>query len=160
MKIQDKKTEIKIVKKTVFTFKTRPEIAPKDLQKATYFGAVNETPDVGDAFNRIVMTAKLEALDSKGNPFVLTKTYNLLGRGAAAFVEDYNAWSGTGLAEDDFFGNFDGEKDKGKSLVVEVGHRKIGNEWEAFIKSFHPAGYTGEPSEAELKVTAEVATVA
>ncbi len=144
---------VSVVKKSVFAFKSRPEIAPKGFQEATYVSAINETPENGDAFNRVVKSVKLDAPNSKGNHWVLVKTYNLLGRGAAAFVEDYNAWSGADLTEDDLYGSFNGEKDKGKAMVVEVEHRKFGTEWAAYIKAFHPAGYTGEASEAEVTAT-------
>jgi hypothetical protein len=150
---------VKIVRRNVFALKKRAEIAPKDLQKATFISAVNEIPERGEDFNRVVKTVKLEAQDSKGNAFVLTKTYNLLGRGTAAFLDDYNAWSEAGLTEDDLYGNFDGLKDQGTPLVVEVGHRKIGTEWESYIQAFHPAGYTNQPgAEADVTAVAEVET--
>ncbi len=135
---------VPIVKKTVFALKTRPVIAPKGLQRGTFISAINETPEKGDEFNRVIVTIDLEATDGKGKPFQLTKPYNIMpnGRGAKAFVTDYNAWSGSELTEDDLYESFNGEMDKGKSLVAEVGHRKIGNEWQAFIEAFHPAGYT------------------
>ena len=138
---------VPVVKKTVFAFKTRLAIAPKGLQKATYVAAVNEMGGEDETeFNHIVKSVVLEAKDAKGMPWVLTKKYNIManGRGAKAFIADYNAWSGSELSEDDLYEKFDGEADNGKSLVVEVGHRKVGKEWESYIMAFHPEGYTGE----------------
>ena len=130
-----------VVKQTVFTIKTRPIIAPKGLQQATWGGVVNE---VGNGVNRLVATVELEATDPQAKHFTLTEAYSLLpnARGAKAFLQDYNSWTGAGLTEDDLYESFDGTKDVGKALVVEVDHRKVGKEWEAHIVSFHPAGAT------------------
>ena len=146
---------VSIVKKSTFAFKTRPEIAPTDLQKCKFISAINETPsettEDGSEFNRVVVTVELEATDRKKNHFLLTKKYNILpsGRGFTAFIEDFNAWSGAGLTEDDLYTERDYTAEYGgRPLVVDVGHRKDGKEWESVIESFHPEGYTGAP-EAE-----------
>jgi len=138
---------VNVVKKSVFAFKMRPEIAPKDLQKGTFVSAINETPESGDDFNRVVVTIELEAMDRNNAHFVVTKDYNIMpsGRGFSAFIEDINAWADAGLTEDDLYA----ERDytamfKGKPMVVQIGHRKSGKEWEAVVEAFHPAGYTGE----------------
>ncbi len=133
-----------VVKKSVFAFKTRPAIAPTGLQKGTLVSALNEEGvEDGEEVNRVVKTVKLEATDPKGNHFVLTKNYNIKpnGRGFAAFTTDFNAWSGAELTEDDLYVEHDYTAEfGGQPLVVEVGHRKVGKEWEAYIISFHPVG--------------------
>lgn len=138
---------VPIVQKSIFSLKKRPVIAPVGLQNATYMGMLNEIPqdpEASDEFNRGVLTVDLDKTDPKGVHFALTKTYNLLpnGRGPRSFLEDYNSWTGAGLVENDLFDDFDGMKDKGQKLVVKVGHRKIGSEWEAYIVSFHPPDFT------------------
>lgn len=144
-----------IEKKAVFTFKTRPEIAPKGLQRATYQSTTNESSDGPNGVNYAITVIRLEATDKKGNPFDLVKRYNLNGQGAAKFLEDYNSWKEGNLTVDDLYEEFDGNKDAGKPLVVKVGHRQIGTAWEAYIKSLHPVGYTEEPTiEDEVQETA------
>jgi len=147
----------------VFALKKRPEIAPKGLQKGNMIVAVHESGGVGNnEFSRIHTAVGLEATDSKGKRFELTKDYNTLPkrRGISAFVEDYNEWSGAGLTEDDMYNEFDCDAMiKGKPVVVEVEHRKDGKDWEAYIKAFHPADYTGASvAQAEMTAGAEVAT--
>jgi hypothetical protein len=92
----------------------------------------------------VIAEVKLGATDPLGQPMTLTEKYNITpsGRGAKAFLADYNAWTGAGLTEDDLYESFDGAKDIGKPLVVEVGHRKQGKTWEAYIMDWHPAGAT------------------
>lgn len=143
------------VKKAVFTWKTRPEIAPKGPQPATYQSTINESSDGPNGVNYAITVIRLKAKDKKGNPFDLTKRYNLNGQGAAKFLEDYNSWKEANLTVDDLYEEFDGKKDEGKPLVVKVGHRQVGSEWEAYIKSLHPVGYTEEPTtEDEVQETA------
>lgn len=131
------------VKKSVFAFKTRPVIAANGLQKGIFVGVINETPENGDEFNRVVVTVELETMDGKGNRFVVKKDYNILpnGRGFSAFIEDYNAWSDAGFTENDLYIEHDYDVlFKGKPVIVEVEHRKNGSEWEAVIVAFHPVG--------------------
>jgi hypothetical protein len=139
---------VSVVKKSVFAFKTRPEIAPKGLRKAIFISALNEESlKKDDEFNRVTVTVELVDLDRQNKHFVLTKVYNILpsGRGFSAFIKDMNAWSGAALTEDDLYveRNYT-EEFGGNSLVVEVSRRKDGKEWEAVIEAFHPEGYTGE----------------
>ena len=146
---------VQTIKKTVFAFKTRPVIAPTGVQKCTYVSAINETAQDSEEFNRVVVTVELAATDPKNQPFKLEKHYNIVsgGRGFSSFLDDYNSWTEKSLTEDDLYNDFNGEADNGKQLIVEVGHRKTGKDWEAYIVAFHPAGYTA----AE---TAEVAPAA
>jgi len=135
-----------VVKKSVFAFKTRPAIAPTGLQKGTLVSALNEVGvENGKEVNRVAKTVKLEAADGKGNHFVLTKNYNVMpsGRGFTAFTTDFNGWSGAGLTEDDLYVERDYTSEfGGQQLVVEVGHRKVGKDWQAYIIGFHPANTT------------------
>jgi hypothetical protein len=150
------------IKKTVFALKKRPLIAPKGLEKVTFIVAVHESGGVGDnEFSRI--HTAVEGMDAKGNRFVVPKDYNTLPnrRGVSAFVSDYNNWSGAGLTEDDLYNELDIEAMfVGKPVVVEIGHRKNGKEWDAVIEAFHPADYAEPVAQAELTATAAVATVA
>jgi hypothetical protein len=128
-----------VVTKSVFSFKVRPVIAPKGLKKATWVSAVNESSETGDV-NRVVATVRLQETDLNSQPIMLTKSYDVRPnkRGANMFLDDYNAWTRAALTADDLYESFDGQADNGKELMVEVGHRKIGKLWEAFIKSFLP----------------------
>ena len=137
---------VPIVKKTVFAFKTRPAIAPKGLQNGLFTEVVNETGiENGKEFSRLIVTVELEAKNVKGQPFQVSKTYNIMpnGRGVNAFLNDYNTWSESKLTEDDMYNEFNSDTMiKGKPVVVAIDHRKTGKEWEAFIEAFHPADYT------------------
>lgn len=85
---------VQLVKKaSVFSFKKRAPIAKVGLNQASWVSAVNEVPEVGDEFNRVIITVTTKAKDQTETPFVLTKTYHLgeSKRGPAAFLEDYNA---------------------------------------------------------------------
>jgi hypothetical protein len=139
-------TVVPTVKTTVFAFKKRKPIAPTGLQKAKFIVAVNEAGGEGDnEFNRF--HTAVEVTDAKGNRFEVPKDYNILGtgRGFSSFLNDYNSWSEVELTEDDLYNEFDMDAMiKGKAVVVEIGHRKTGKEWEAFIEAFHPADYTAE----------------
>jgi hypothetical protein len=143
---------VRVVQKTVFAFKKRPVIAPKGLQKGKFISAINqEGVENGESINRVVVTIELENKHPNGNHFVLTKNYNILpsGRGFSAFTEDFNAWTGAGLTEDDLYTERDYTTEFGGSpLVVQVGRRKDGKEWLAVIEAFHPEGYMGEAVEA------------
>jgi hypothetical protein len=145
----------KVILKTVFAFKTRPAIVPKGIQTGTFISAINEeSAEIGKEFNRVVTKVKLEAQDANGTQFELEKKYNILGggRGFKSFITDINAWSGAELTEDDLYTERDfTEEFGGQPLVIEVGHRKVGKEWEAFIVAFHPAGYTGEVEAAAVE---------
>lgn len=148
---------VQTIKKTVFAFKTRTAIAPKGLLKGIFTVAVNETGGAGDdEFNRF--HTELEVTDAKGSRFLISRDYNILpnGRGLNAFLNDYNSWSSARLTEDDLYNEFDGDTMvKGKTVVVEIGHRKLGKEWEAYIAGFHPADYAGTlPETAEAALAA------
>ncbi len=138
-------TVVPTIKKTVFALKTRPAMAAAGLQKAKFISAIcEEGVENGKTIHRIGKTVKLEATDPKGE-FVLTKNYNIMpnGRGFTAFITDFNAWSGAELTEDDLYVEHDYTAEfGGQALVVEVGHRKVGKEWEAYIVGFHPANTT------------------
>ena len=132
------------VTKTVFAFKKRPLIAPKGLQKGVFILAENQSGGEGDnAFS--VLHTQVEVADAQGHRHVVAKDYNIMqsGRGINAFLQDYNEWSGAGLTEDDLYNEFDMDTVvKGKPVVVEIDHRKVGKDWEAFIGAFHPDGFT------------------
>lgn len=121
-------------------------IAPKGIQNAVFTSAINEeSVEIGKEFNRVVTKVKLEAQDPNGVQFELEKKYNILdgGRGFKSFTTDFNSWSGAELTEDDLYTERDfTEEFGGQPLVVEVGHRKIGSDWEAYIVAFHPTGTT------------------
>ena len=128
-----------VVERTsVFTFKTRPVIAPKGLQQAVWRGAVRES---WVDKSQVVVSVEIKNEQAPGAPpFTLQKRYNIgkSGRGNKMFIDDYNAWAGAGFVEDDLYDQFDGHTDDGKLLLVHVGHRKVGKDWEAVIESFHP----------------------
>lgn len=132
-----------VIKKNVFALKTRPAMAEAGMQDAKLVSVICEAGiEKGKKINRIVKTVEIEATDPK-NHHVLTKNYNILpsGRGFSGFIADINAWSGAELTEDDMYVEHDfTEEFGGKPLVVEVGHRKIGKNWESYIVAFHPAG--------------------
>ena len=134
-------TAVPVVKKTVFALKTRAALAPKGRSNINFVEAVNEQcGEAGKEFNRIHLVS--EVTDGNGNRFRIPKDYNIYNneRGLNAFISDYNAWSPQKLTDDDMYKEFDAEAMiKGKSAVVEIGHRKDGKKWEAYIMAFHPA---------------------
>lgn len=90
-----------IIKKNVFALKTRPAMAEAGMQEAKLISAICEAGiEKGKKIHRIVKTVELKAKDPKGDPFVLTKKYNIMpnGRGFSAFTNDINAWSTKAIA--------------------------------------------------------------
>jgi hypothetical protein len=136
----------KITKNGVFKLKSLPSIAPKGIQHGVFTEIANEVGTVdGKEYNRLIVMVALEAKDSKGNPFSISKSYNISGngRGLNGFCQDYKAWSGIELTPDDL-GEFDANtRIKDQAVVVEIEHRQSGKDWIAVIQSFHPADYTG-----------------
>ena len=146
-------TPVAVIQSTVFAFKARPDIAPEGLQKGAFISAINEKPEkpqpAGKEFNRLVVTVALDATDSQGQQFMVKKVYNLLGRGTSVFLDDFNAWSESKMQEKDLYTKFNSAAMiNGKPVVVEIDHRKVGTKWEAYIKGFFPANYTGATQEA------------
>jgi len=147
--------KVAVTRNTVFAFKARPELAPKGLINGTFVMAAHESGgEPGKEFSRLVVTVELETKDGNNQPFRVTKAYNLLGRGVSAFVQDFQAWSGLELTDDDLYSEFDAQKlITGKPVIVNVEHRKVGKDWEAYIAAFHPAGYKPDVTVGETAAT-------
>jgi hypothetical protein len=123
-----------------FTLLKRPEIAPKDMQPGVITVVTKLTgTNNGEEFEQMDIPVQLEAKDSKGQPFTLTKSYNLAesGRGIAMFLKDYNSLMNTNLTKTDLY-DFDPRSLNGMHVVVEVAYSQIGSEVVSVIKSFHP----------------------
>jgi hypothetical protein len=120
--------------------KKMPVVAPRGIHSARFVGAEIVTQNnAGKSCNLLVPTLELfETKDGAGNPFKISDTYNLGGRGAAAFSEDYASWSGIALTPEEL-NDFDTDSLLLNKLVkVEIGHRKDGKELVPVIVQYLP----------------------
>jgi hypothetical protein len=103
------------------------ELLPEDQDQA------------GKARQLIRLDVELQARDLSGQPFVLSKFYNLLGRGLEIMNEHLKDWSGLDLITktDD---ELDTSSFAGQPVTVTVKNRRQGKQWQTAIESFHPAG--------------------
>ena len=118
-----------------------PAIAPRGPQSGTFIGARQEagTDAVGVELNRVIADVQLEAQDAKKQPYVVSKTYNLVGHGFSAFCEDFKSWAGRSLTQDEIEGFDPDVLIKGQKVIAKIDHRKDGKNLVAVIKGFAPA---------------------
>lgn len=140
-------SETNNVVSTQVVLKTSKELPAERLHKAVIGNQVRQTGvDNNVKFNRMHVPVILEERDSNGNNYVLGRNYNIdyCNRLEDSYAEDSLIWRGLNPKTDEIplFFNFD--LSNGLPVVVDVGHRVNGSEVTAYIKSFHPAGYTGE----------------
>jgi hypothetical protein len=118
---------------------------------ARFVGAdiVTKTP-AGDPCNYLVVTVELiEAKDRAGNPFNVSKTYNLSGRGVSSFSNDYKKWSGQELSGEQLE-SFDPDALLlNKEVKVAIILRKEGLITIPVIDSFKPAIDTEADEESD-----------
>jgi hypothetical protein len=110
------------------TLKKMPVVPPQGPNLGVFSNLDVETgkDDLGKDYNRLKMAVTLAAKDPDGNAYQVEKTYNLLGRGVRQFQADFLSWSGRLLTNEEL-GAFDAETAmKGKSVIVELSHRKEG----------------------------------
>jgi len=121
--------------------KSPPAIAPRGCQRGVFTAAKQETgaDALGTEFNRVTVVVQLEALDARKKPYEISKVYNLAGRGFSAFCEDFKAWSGRALTQDEVEGFDPDVLIKGQQVIAKIDHRKNGKELVAVIKGFAPA---------------------
>lgn len=121
--------------------KKMAKVAPKGQNRGTFKQIVQETgtDKLGKEFNKMKVPVTLEAKDAEGNPYLVEKTYNLLGRGAQEFQTDFFSWSGR-LLTDEELASFDCDTEMtGKPVIVELSHRKVGkNKLVPEIEKFLP----------------------
>lgn len=120
--------------------KRMPVVAPRGIHLARFIGAepVTQTAS-GDPCNLLVTTLELfETKDNTGKPFQVFETYNLDGRGATAFSQDYTSWAGAALTPEEL-NDFDTDSLLLNKLVkVEITHRKEGKELVPVIANYLP----------------------
>lgn len=127
-------------KTTRFTLVARPELPPKGRNSGLITVVEQLTgTDKGKEINRMDITVQLDAKDSKGQPFILTRSYNLgeNGRGLGLFLKDYCAISGVKLTITDLY-DFNPESLKGTRVFPEVEFSQVGKEVTAVMKGFLP----------------------
>jgi hypothetical protein len=134
-----------IVTSTQFVLKTPPALPAKGLHSVATGEVINETGIENNVEINRMRLPVLGVKDSKGNPYPLEKVYNTgeNGRGINALCKDYHAWSGVELTKEDLYGFDVNAAMKDQPVVVDIGYHVNGLKVTAYIKSFHPAGYTG-----------------
>jgi hypothetical protein len=91
----------------------------------------------GKARRFLRLDIQLKALDRSGQPFVVSKFYNLLGRGLEILNDDLRDWCGNDLIPE-HANELDTSTFAGQPVVVELTNRKQGKKWQTTIESFHP----------------------
>jgi hypothetical protein len=118
-----------------------PAVAPRGHNRGVFTQIKNETgtDKLGHEYNRLMVTVGLEAKNPEGQPYRVTKTYNLLGRGARKFQEDFFSWTGRRLT-DEQLNSFDEKGEmEGKAVVVDISYRQQGSKLVEEIKGFFAA---------------------
>lgn len=129
-------------KTSKFTLLARPEIAPKGKNPGVITEVVNLSgTEDGEEFNRMDIVVQLDAKNSKGQAFKLTKSYNLAenGRGITLFIKDYNSLMNAALTKTDLY-DFNPESLQGVQVVVDVDYAEGGKEVSSVIKGFMAPG--------------------
>jgi hypothetical protein len=124
-----------------FQLRKMPIVAPRGEQRGQFISVVcGDLEILKDDKKRQLVTVfvQLEATDKNKNPFVVTKVYNVKGRGDTAFEDDYKSWSGEELTPEQM-DDFDPSIIVGKPVVVQITHRKEGKELVPVIEKFLPA---------------------
>ena len=126
----------------IIILKPAPAIAPRGKQVGAFVDTKQEigTDPKGEAYNHVIVVVQLRTTDKGGKPYQIEKIYNVLGRGIAAFSDDFKAWNQRELTQDEVEGFDPDTLIKGQKVVVEIGHRKVGKDIVANITGFHPAG--------------------
>lgn len=124
----------------ILKLKSMPDVPERRVHTARFVGAesVNRN-DKGEACNHLVVTVELlDANDSAGKPFRVSKIYNLDGRGVNAFSEDYTSWSGITLTPEQLDKFDTDDLLLFKDADVEIGYRKEGKDLVPVISKFLP----------------------
>ncbi len=133
----------------IITLRTKPNIPKSGLRNAV-IANIEQLPEDQDPAGKtrqvLRLDVRLDDLDSKGNPFVVPKEYNLAGRGVALLAKDMKDWSGRSFFSKEDAG-FDASEILGQKVGVEVKNRKQGPKWHTTIESFHPAQTGDEVSQ-------------
>ncbi len=132
-----------------FTLVARPEIAPVGQKSGVITEVVNVTgTENNKPFNRMDIVVQLDVKKKDGQPFTLTKSYNLAegGRGLALFLKDYNSLKNATFTKTDLF-DFDPSTLKGERVVAEVDYSETGKEVTSTIKTFLPPPQPEVPAE-------------
>jgi hypothetical protein len=140
-----------------FTLLPKPEIAPKGPQHGQIIDVSKETgTDNGEPFERMDIVVQLDKTDSKGQPFKLTKSYNMGegGRGIAQFIKDYSSIKDTSMTRTDMY-DIDSETLLKTRLVAEVEYKESSKGLVSVIGGFLPV--TGQAEQTEQAEQAEPA---
>ena len=115
------------------------EIAPPGEQTGVFTQVTIKTGKdaVGVETKNLNLDLDLDAVDSTGKKFLLTKTYRIdLKRGVTAFRNDYEAWSGRKLTDYELSRFEPDSLMKGKAVKLVVRHRKEGKKTVAVVDKF------------------------
>lgn len=121
-----------------FQLRRMPTVAPRGEQRGQFISVVcgeEETLKGGKTRQLVMVSVQLQATDKNKNPFVVTKVYNIAGRGATAFAADYKSWAGEELTPEQM-DPFDPGVMIGKPVVVHIDHRKEGQELVPVVEQF------------------------
>ena len=117
-----------------------PAVPPKG-QNLGSFGVITQESGkdkLGKDYSILKVPVILAAKDPDGKAYQVEKTYNLLGRGVREFQADFLSWSGRQLTDEELDA-FNAESEmNGKSVIVELSHRKQGKMIVADIDKFLP----------------------
>jgi hypothetical protein len=127
------------------TIENPPSIAPEGLQlgrftKALIFviKAKEKQKEKQKEKRGLMVSVELVEKDDKGNPFALSRPYNLDGHGRTTFKEEVHAWRGQPLSSEELRKFNPTQILVNKPVMVEIVHRKVGNKSVAQITSFKP----------------------
>ena len=83
------------------------------------------------------LDVQLDARDIDGNPFVVSKHYNVLARGLRTLNQDLRDWCGQDLIPE-FDPSFEAGVFLGQAVRVTIHNRQQGKMWFTTITDFHP----------------------
>lgn len=121
------------------TIENPPSIAPEGLQLGRFTKALIVAIKKKEKQNRgLRVFVELVETDDKGNPFALSRTYNLNGNSRNTFKDEVHALRGKPLSPEELRKFNPTQILVNKPVMVEIAHHKIGNKTVAQIKSFKP----------------------
>jgi len=146
---KNKNCQVVITRKTnQFNILTRPDIAPRGLQNAEIVEVCNLIGKKADKeFSQMDLVFRLNAKNRDGQNHVLTRSYNLSGRGVSLFLEDYNAMTGKEMTKTDLY-DFDAQSLVKMPVQAEIDYIEGPKGIISKIKSFQPVNETSQPAVA------------
>ncbi len=124
-------------KSRLIQLRKMPAVPPRGLNLGRFL-EIKEEPgknSSGEEIRNLKVLVELEAKNPQGQPYQLAKTYNLSGRGLAAFQKDIRSWYGRSLTDAELDG-FDPGPVTNQPVMVQTDYRKDGKELISIIKAF------------------------